>query len=440
MHDLEWVVLAFLAAAVAAGSSHAQEQPQTEEAQDPETALAGLKEAYQAEPGPELRFQIGKLLFELGRLDEAEVELKAYLEEVEDPPGNRKMESQSMLYEILTAEHPLYKKAKHHIGVKLYVKARETLLAYLEDEKDSMTPVRRSQVAALLAEIETHVGSVTFSCNVPGASVYVSGVFLGTLPLGKPLVLDEGEYPIEVGAGGFVTAQKIVQVTGGKDKHIKVMLTRTETTATCDGVACSGHGMCIISSGFPQCLCEEGFEGSSSGLDCNPIKVQVPQIRSTAVLAIVLSGIAAAGVIAGPLTYMLANGEGFEAGLGITIPSLVLLSVGAPLGIESLARYAGTYNAVNLRGAYIGARSWAIAGFTVAAPMMVTGMTLSVEPVIVVAMVHYLALAGTGIAYAARTIRAWKTREKMRPELGVQILPTVCPIPGGAVLGIAGRF
>ncbi|MBW2261907.1 MAG: PEGA domain-containing protein [Deltaproteobacteria bacterium] len=440
MHEIEWVVLVLLAAALAAPPSHAQEEPAPGKILDPEAALVELREAYENEPGPELRYEIGKLLFELDRHDEAEVELKAYLAEVEQPAEPRKMEVQSLLYEILMAEHPLFKKAKHHVGVKQYVKARETLLEYLEDEKDAITEIRRSQVEALLAEIGAHVGSVTFSCNVPEASVYVSGVFLGTMPLGKPLVLDEGEYPIDVGAGGFSTAQKIVQVTGGKDKHIKVMLTRTETTVTCDGVTCSGLGMCIISSGFPQCLCDEGYESSSSGLDCDPVYESKPVIKKMAVLSIVLCTIGAVGMIAGPGFFMADMDKHFASGLVLTITAGVLLSVGTPLGIETLARYARTYRAVTLRSTYIGARSWAIAGFTVGTPLLLSGMIYDSLPLVIIGMVHHLALAATGIAYSIKAIRAMNDREKMKPVLGTTILPFISPIPGGAALGVGGRF
>jgi len=436
VHDLKWVVL-LLPVLLEASPTCAQETPGQGEATDPETTLAELREAYASDPDPELRYRIGKLLHELGRDDEAEIELRAYLDEVEHPTEMKKMEVQSILYEILTSEHPLYKKAKYHLRVKQFIEAREALIAYLEQEKDGMSALRRSQVEALLAEADAHISEVTFSCNVQAASVYVSGIFVGTLPLGKPLLLAEGEYPVEVGAGGYTTAKKVVQVSAGEDKHLKIMLTRTETDQTCQGISCSGHGLCIISSGFPQCLCNEGYEGSSSGLECNPIKVDVPLVKSTSILSIVLSGIGAVGTIVGPLLY---TQDHFEAGLGVTIPAFVFLSAGVPLGIETLARYARTYNAKNLRSTYIGARSWAIAGFTVGTPLLVSGLITNMMSLVVVGLIHHVALAATGIALAARAIVAEKNRERMQPVLSIPVLPTLSPVAGGAVLGLTGRF
>jgi hypothetical protein len=208
---------------------------------------------------------------------------------------------------------------------------------------------------------------------------------------------------------------------------------------TCQGVSCSGHGLCIISSGFPQCLCNEGYEGSSSGLECNPIEVEVPLVRSTSILSIVLSGIGGVGVFAGSLVFALAE-RSFEAGLGVTIPSFVFLSVGVPLGIETLARYARTYNAKNLRSTYIGARSWAIAGFTVGTPLLVSGLITGIVQLVVVGLIHHVVLAATGIALAARAIKAEKNRVRMQPVLSIPVVPTLCPVAGGAVLGLSGRF
>lgn len=438
MHEPKWVVPVLLAAAVAASPARAQESGTGEE-KSAEATLAELRKAYETDPDPELLYEMGKLLYELERDDEAEVELLAYMEQVEHLTELRKMEVQSILYEILISEHPLYKKAKHHIAVKKYVLARETLIEYLEVEGDSMSEVRRDQIQALLAEVEAQISEVTFSCNVPEATVYMSGVFVGTIPLGKPLLLDAGEYPVEVGAGGFRTAKKVVTVTQGEDKHLKIMLTREESEWTCKDVTCSGRGTCIISSGFPQCLCEEGYQSSSSGLECERVEVEVPLTRSAATASIVLSSVGAAGMVAGPILAT-HDGGSLGAGLGVTITSFLIVTAGVPLGIETLARYATQYRVAAMRSTYIGARAWAIAGSTAGSGLLVSGMVLGNLPLLIVGMAHFLALAGTGIALSASAIVAMKNREKMQPELGLRILPAFVAIPGGATVGVTGRF
>ena len=64
--------------------------------------------------------------------------------------------------------------------------------------RDHMDAIERS-----LATLGEHLGSVTVSCEVPGAQVFVDGRASGTLPLAAPLRVPAGAVSVEVRAPGY---------------------------------------------------------------------------------------------------------------------------------------------------------------------------------------------------------------------------------------------
>jgi hypothetical protein len=70
--------------------------------------------------------------------------------------------------------------------VELYLSGSSTLLK--DDE--------RREAERFLAAARTLVGSVTVTSNVDGTQIIVDGELLGTTPLSKPIVVDEGSHEV----------------------------------------------------------------------------------------------------------------------------------------------------------------------------------------------------------------------------------------------------
>lgn len=103
-----------------------------------------------------------------------------------------------------------------------YQEAITWLERSLETTERPLTDEMREDVRALLVRARSFLGSFTVRANVPGARIDVDGAPLE----GESVVLDLGEHEIVARAEGYESATRRVQVRGGEDEVVELVLVR----------------------------------------------------------------------------------------------------------------------------------------------------------------------------------------------------------------------
>lgn len=160
-----------------------------------------------------------------------------------------------------------------------YRDAAEHLAIYVREIQKDATATAEERAAAeeTYAQARAKVGTVIVSANVPGADVLVDGARVGTTPLEDPVFLQPGAHTITVQLAGYVPLEKRVELAAGGEERSAFELARPPASAPLAPVA------------GPR----------------EPDVVPRPDMR-----VIVAGGsVAAAGVIAGVVFTLVANGK-----------------------------------------------------------------------------------------------------------------------------------
>jgi len=104
------------------------------------------------------------------------------------------------------------------------VEALDAFTAYLEEGKGSVPGDRRSEVEALIEEIEGKIGRVDVACSEDGATVVVDDFIEATTPLEKPLTLTAGIHTIVVKKPGFEPFRKEFTLVSGETRTLTIEL------------------------------------------------------------------------------------------------------------------------------------------------------------------------------------------------------------------------
>lgn len=88
---------------------------------------------------------------------------------------------------------------------------------------DPWIVAHREPLSRALSEVTAHMPQLAPRTNVPGATLRVNGLAVGTLPLATPFVLVRGAATIEVEAPGFLPVRRAVTV--GFDESFQELLT-----------------------------------------------------------------------------------------------------------------------------------------------------------------------------------------------------------------------
>jgi hypothetical protein len=97
-----------------------------------------------------------------------------------------------------------------------YAGAIRMLEGYLTEGTWEITAEKGSEIAALIGELIHKVGTNKVTTNVPGAQLFVDGVFAGQTPLEEPLVMNPGKHTIEARAKGYESASRSVTAAPGE--------------------------------------------------------------------------------------------------------------------------------------------------------------------------------------------------------------------------------
>jgi hypothetical protein len=109
-------------------------------------------------------------------------------------------------------------------SLRQYAKMQSLLTRYAAEASATMAPGDRADVDGALAAIRNLVGSVRLAVTVAGAQVAVDGEVVQTTPLARPIVVDLGTHVLTVTKDGFQPAQQTVDVQGGTEVAVAIML------------------------------------------------------------------------------------------------------------------------------------------------------------------------------------------------------------------------
>ncbi len=96
-----------------------------------------------------------------------------------------------------------------------WVDAEAHLSAALDGAGDDWVGTHREPLAAALATVQQHLGSLAIECATAGAEVVVAGGVASPLPLARPLRVVAGSVAVEVRASGRSPVQRVVNVSAG---------------------------------------------------------------------------------------------------------------------------------------------------------------------------------------------------------------------------------
>jgi hypothetical protein len=98
-----------------------------------------------------------------------------------------------------------------------YARAIGDVERYLTSGASVLTDEEKRDAAQFLAAAKAFVGRVMVLSNVDGTEVVVDDVLLGTTPLQKPIVVDEGPHHVRFVRAGHATVDRTEQVPAGSD-------------------------------------------------------------------------------------------------------------------------------------------------------------------------------------------------------------------------------
>jgi len=119
----------------------------------------------------------------------------------------------AVLYNLARAEQQLHR----------YAEALKKLEQFV-DTAPADVKARVPRLDDLVADVRSHVATLTVHTNVPGARVALRGHYVASTPMRYGVRAAEGKAQVEVSAPGYQTVQRDVGLEGGRSASIDVTL------------------------------------------------------------------------------------------------------------------------------------------------------------------------------------------------------------------------
>ena len=100
------------------------------------------------------------------------------------------------------------------LAAALWVQGFQHLSGALAATADPWIAPRRATLRAALDQARGHVGYLEVTANAPGAELRIGGERVTTLPMSGPIRVPTGTLTYELGASGFVTELRRVEIAG----------------------------------------------------------------------------------------------------------------------------------------------------------------------------------------------------------------------------------
>jgi hypothetical protein len=137
----------------------------------------------------------------------------------------------SRAYELSKDPRLLFDMAVCARDLRWYARMQGLLLRYEREEDADLTGAQRAAVDEALATIREFVGAVRVTVDQDGASISVDGEPQGESPLAAPIDLDLGRHKISVFKGGFEPFEGAVEIGGGNETLVSVLLVQRREIA-----------------------------------------------------------------------------------------------------------------------------------------------------------------------------------------------------------------
>lgn len=111
-----------------------------------------------------------------------------------------------------------------------YVEAIEAFERYLKGP--DVAEARREQVLAELEKLRGRTAWLSLESDVSGATAFVNGVSVGTLPLSQPIRVNPGLCEIRVEKAGYQSTRDTISIVGGDTPRHTVLLTPVASSET----------------------------------------------------------------------------------------------------------------------------------------------------------------------------------------------------------------
>jgi hypothetical protein len=105
-----------------------------------------------------------------------------------------------------------------------YAKAINYVERYLVASAGTLSDDEKKEATQFLDASRAFVARVTVSANVDGVQVFVDGDLVGTSPLEKPIVVDEGEHAVRYTRSGYEAIERKERAISGADMRWAVDL------------------------------------------------------------------------------------------------------------------------------------------------------------------------------------------------------------------------
>ena len=108
-----------------------------------------------------------------------------------------------------------------------YPNAHVAFSRFLEEGATSVTEAKREEVSRELKKVDEHLARLVLTTNVPGATVTVDDVVIGTAPLPETIV-SVGRRRLTLAKPGFIGATRLFDAPSGEAVNLSVQLVALE--------------------------------------------------------------------------------------------------------------------------------------------------------------------------------------------------------------------
>jgi hypothetical protein len=159
--------------------------------------------------------------------------------------------------------------------------AAEHLTEALTSGRNPWVGKNRSALEASLREAKSHLASVTVTGRPAGAEVLINGKSVGTLPLGGPVLVNEGRTETEVRASGYKADHRVLMVEGNSTAQVSVNLESLPAPAAHQEASTPVAG----DSRPPVATPTKDGDGASSGAELPAWRKALPWVASAGAIA-----------------------------------------------------------------------------------------------------------------------------------------------------------
>jgi hypothetical protein len=118
-----------------------------------------------------------------------------------------------------------------HQSLGQWAEAETYLGQVLDSPTDPWVVKNHAVIETALGTVRSHVGRVEVIGEPAGAEVAVNAIVVGTLPLGAPVHVSNGEVEVEVRSPGFSPKTKSFHIVGGQYQRVVLRLERDAAPA-----------------------------------------------------------------------------------------------------------------------------------------------------------------------------------------------------------------